>query len=286
MSGMEVLSKFLSKDKLERAEKALLELPQVECGVVHSFGPGVYIRQVKIPSDTFAIGHHQNFEHSNVLVKGRVTMLMDDGTTKEFRAPMVFTAKPGRKISYVHEEIIWMNIYATDEQDIEKLEARILTKSDSWLETVEAKTKMCLLKSKVDVDDFHKAIAEMGTPAETVRAISENEDDMTPLPFGSFKIKVADSKIEGKGLFATAAIEPGELIAPARISGRRTIAGRFTNHSIDPNAVMVRAGSDIGLVAKRLIHGCHGGLDGEEITIDYRQAVKLNLEIGGQTCPA
>ena len=37
---------------------------------------------------------------------------------------------------------------------------------------------------------------------------------------------------------------------------------------------------DINLVAIKDIRGCHGGDNGEEITIDYRQAVSLTKQIG------
>ena len=69
-----------------------------------------------------------------------------------------------------------------------------------------------------------------------------------------------------------------ELIAPARIDGKRTPAGRFTNHSKTPNAEMVLSGNgDIFLFAKQSISGCKGGNVGAEITVDYRQAMALSV---------
>ena len=35
--------------KIEKVESHLLDLPQVECPVVHHFGPGIYIREVTLP---------------------------------------------------------------------------------------------------------------------------------------------------------------------------------------------------------------------------------------------
>ena len=89
---------------------------------------------------------------------------------------------------------------------------------------------------------------------------------------------VAASKIDGKGVFATGDIIEGEVIAPARIANKRTPAGRFTNHAKNPNAMMILLDNgDINLVAKRAISGCKGGNLGEEITIDYRQALSLAI---------
>lgn len=123
-------------------------------------------------------------------------------------------------------------------------------------------------------------LAQFGFSEEVARAQSENEADQIPFPLGSYKVAVMPSPIEGRGLFAMAGISAGECIAPARISGMRTPAGRFTNHSASPNARMVMRGEDIDLVAIRDVWGCVGGQLGEEITIDYREA--LGLQIKGE----
>ena len=73
-------------------------------------------------------------------------------------------------------------------------------------------------------------------------------------------------------------LKSGEIIAPARLDGKRTPAGRYTNHSKNPNSIMIlRDNNDIDLVAKKVIKGCQGGNLGEEITIDYRQALSLAI---------
>ena len=98
------------------------------------------------------------------------------------------------------------------------------------------------------------------------------------MPHGNYKMMVANSKIDGKGVFATGNLESGEIIAPARLNGKRTPAGRYTNHSKNPNSIMIlRDNNDIDLVAKKVIKGCQGGNLGEEITIDYRQALSLAI---------
>lgn len=266
---------------INELEKELMKHDQVSCPVIHSFGPGIYIRQITIPAGSFAIGHHQNFEHMNIFLKGKVTVLDKNGATETLQAPMMFIGQPGRKIGFIHEEVVWLNVYSTNEKDVEKLEAYLLTKSDSWNEIVENINIQNFLKYESDKIDFDKVIKELGVSKELVKQQSENEDDQIELPNGSYQIKVGMSNIEGKGLFATSNFSAGDLIAPGRIAGKRTIAGRFTNHSPNPNAQMRQGDNgDIFLIALKDITGCKGGLDGEEITINYRDAVKLNLEIG------
>lgn len=266
----------LNNDKITKALPALLHMEQADCPVVHSFGPGVYIREVFLPAGILAIGHYHKTAHMNIMLKGRLSLLNDDGTLKEVRAPLMMTSQPGRKTAIIHEDTVWLNIYATDETDVSVLEDTLLEKEQCFLEYKEKKLLEEKFRITYENEDFKKMLEQFGMSEEFAYTVSRNEADMIPLPNGSYKIVVSDSPIQGKGLFATASIEPGDLIAPARIDGHRTIAGRFTNHSAIPNAEMTLTPcGDINLTAIRNISGCKGGMPGEEITIDYRQALML-----------
>jgi len=276
-----IIKEDLPQLNIEDLEVACLQLPQVDCPVIHRFSPGIYIREVHIPADTFAIGHYQKKEHLNIFLQGKVTMLNDDGSTIELIAPMIFVGKPGRKCGYIQEDMVWLNVYPTEERDIETLENTFLDKTLSWKLINELRQKKERLHIE-DHDDYRKVLSEFGFNEETVRAQTEDEEDQIPLPEGGYKIAISDSPIEGKGVFATSTMEPGEIIAPARIGAKRTPVGRFVNHAKIPNAMMIKSGNNINLVALRKIEGCKGGFLGEEITVDYRSNLKL---IGVKPCP-
>jgi len=280
---MELL-KTIVKD-IEDIEKKLLKYPQESTSVEHIFAPGLYTRKVLMKAGNFVVGHHQNHEQLNVFIKGKVKILNDDGSSTILKAPMTFVGKPGRKIGYILEDVTWLNVYATEETDVEKLEAKFLTKSEAWLIENKNRNHLKLLKNSVDSEDYKSFIAELGLTEEDVRATSDNEEDMRPLPTGRYKCKVGVSGIEGKGLFATSDIEDGEMIAPSRIKGERTIAGRYPNHSLTPNAMMIGTKKgDIVLFAASKIKGCHGGNDGDEITTNYRENYKVNMNSKGRIC--
>lgn len=270
----------IKEPKIDLLEKMWLNQEQAPCPVVHRFAPGVCVREVKIPAGTYAIGHHQNFAHLNILLKGRVSIRNEDGTFTELTAPMVFVGKPGRKIGFIHEDMTWLNIYHTDETDVEKIENHFVRKSQAFEEMKEHHQKALLLKSGIDQKDFKAALKELGITEDECQQQSSCQSDFTELPYGEYKIKVGASRIEGRGLLATGDFKRGEIIAPARIDGKRTIAGRFTNHSLTPNAKMVRNNSDIYLTAITKINGQRGGMDGDEITVNYREAYRLTKEIG------
>lgn len=272
-----VAMRSLMAGGIEHAERTMLAHEQADCPVVHHFGPGIYIREVHLKAGLFAIGHRQKFEHVNVMLKGRVLMLQNDGSTVEVVAPTMFVGKPGRKMGYVLEDVVWQNIYATEVRDVSTLEDMFLDKSLDWHEVAKIKTAAAHAAHEADRVDFQAVLHESGFSAETVREQSENPLDQVPMPMGSWKIKVGRSSIQGVGVFLTADVTEGEVLGPARVNGMRTPLGRYTNHSPIPNARMeLLPNGDVQLVAARGISGCHGGEDGEEVTIDYRQALRLS----------
>lgn len=274
-------------EQVSRLEEYMLALPQAECPVVHHFGPGIYVREVTLPAGTLAIGHAQRFEHLNIMLTGAVAILKDDGTTEVLRAPMIFVGKPGRKVGFVIETCVWQNVYATEERDIDKLEATLLDKSETWQAYHATQQALAYQSRQADRDDFSDLIADAGFSAETVKEQSENESDQIGMPPGYAAITIRASAIEGLGVFLSYPVEAGALIGPARIDGMRTPLGRYTNHSSNPNAQFVRSDNgQIYLVALRRIAGCEGGSMGEEVTVDYRQALSLSgifLKQGDQT---
>lgn len=274
MSEIAHASRALSALGLQALEVASLALPQVKCEVFHRFGPGVYIREVSIPANTFAIGHMQKQRHQNIMLRGCVVMFNEDGSTKELRAPLMFVGEPGRKVGYVTEDMVWLNVYATDETDADKAEALFIDKSEAWLADDVEQRRMASLTKGEDRADYLLALAETGFTQEQARRQTENTEDQVPFPMGAWPVVVGGSPIEGRGLFATADIKAGQVICPARIGDRRTPAGRYTNHAKNPNAAMVARGHAIALVALRDIEGCRGGQHGEEITVDYRTSIK------------
>lgn len=133
--------------------------------------------------------------------------------------------------------------------------------------TVDPKTHLSFYLEK-DRESFRETIKELGFTEAEVRSMSETISDMTisEIYKSYYPVDVRDSKIEGKGLFATSDLKEGESIIPARIGTKRTIAGRYTNHSASPNCKMIYDEGAIYLTAIKPIN------NGDELTVDYKQS--------------
>jgi SET domain len=262
----------LTEVNLAGLERAMAALPQLRCNVIHAFGPGIYIRQVTLPAGALVMGHRHKCDHLNILLKGRMTLFNADGTRDELAAPVVCTGSPGRKVALIHEEVLWLNLWATMSTDVAALEAEFIDKTDG----IEILSQEAIPADRANqIADFALFAQEIGFDPSLIREISENEFDQIPFPRGVYKCIIGPSSIEGLGLLASSDIAAGETIAPAGIDEKRTPAGRYTNHSRDPNARMVVRGRQIDLVALKPIQGAQGGRPGEEITVNYREVFNL-----------
>jgi hypothetical protein len=110
------------------------EYPQIQCEEKHHFGPNIYIKEVTMPAGSLIIGKHHRFEHMCNMMSGRMIVVDSDGNRAELIAPMTFMAKPGRKIAYIIETVVFQNIYSTSETDIKKLENMLVDNSKELLE--------------------------------------------------------------------------------------------------------------------------------------------------------
>ena len=124
----------LLEKKLGTLYDTAVAQPQIQCEEKHHFGPNIYIKEVTMPAGALIIGKHHRMEHLCNMVSGRMFILQDDGSKKELVAPMTFMAKPGRKVAYIVETVVFQNIYSTSETDIEKLENMCVDNSIPLLE--------------------------------------------------------------------------------------------------------------------------------------------------------
>ena len=116
--------------------------------------------------------------------------------------------------------------------------------------------------------DYELMLEELGVNQAQMDAMAAI-DDLVDLPVGYNHLYVGQSIIEGLGMFTKIQINSGANICLARIGDKRTIAGRFVNHSSTPNTELAMKEDKIYMKASRDIN------PRDEITSDYRQTVKF-----------
>jgi quercetin dioxygenase-like cupin family protein len=109
------------QQKVEQLEMAMVGLPQVHCPVAHFTAPGQIARRMEIPAGTVVTGAVHTVEHLIVIAKGRLRIVTEDGA-RDVAAGDVLVCKPGMKNAVTAlEDSAWVNVFATDETDPDKL---------------------------------------------------------------------------------------------------------------------------------------------------------------------
>lgn len=294
------INKRLTRESMESMESVMRKFPQIDIPVIHRYSGRIYAREIIIPKETLLTGRIYADDHFDVMVYGDVEVSGDDGR-KRLQGFNIFPGKRGKKrAGWAYEETRWITFHSCkemgDEEYLDHISClnftelpQLIAKSD-YIEEVEIATAYKLSESPdyasyrsgylsatgkgskldADIQDYKKVLTEFGFTEEIARKQSENKSDMISL-IHDYRVRISESIINGYGLYALDGFQAGVFIMPATISDSRTIAGRYTNHSIAPNAVMIKEDGDFYLKSLNNI------AKGEEITVDYR--VSLNIRI-------
>ena len=257
---------------IQALEKSIELLPQAHCPVRHFLAGGLYAREITIPGGVVLTGAVHRHEHLCTISQGRLLVTVD-GETVDISAPATLISKPGAKrAGYALETTVWTTYhYVGDETDIDRISEEILESTREELMGGKSNVQMLSNKAFADRLDYQKFLGEYDLAEPEVLKRVEYMGDHVDFPEDFTSLVEGASKISGIGMFATHNISIGELVAPIRMKGKRTPAGRRINHSCKPNVVFVPAPDDgLYAVAFRDIDV------GDEVTIDYRQAMSVN----------
>jgi hypothetical protein len=125
------------RDKVFAIEARMRQMPNkiTELPLRHFFSPGVYARELTIPAGVLLTGEIHKYQQLNILSKGTISVLLEDGIHK-IEAPFTVVSPPGTKrIAYAHTDCVWTTVLGTDETDVDKIHAHFIAKTEQeWLD--------------------------------------------------------------------------------------------------------------------------------------------------------
>jgi hypothetical protein len=120
---------------IEKLEQAIVAMPESFvgdnecCPLVHTFAPGIYVREITIPADMLLIGKIHRHAHPNFLMEGKVSVITEGGGREDLEAPCHMISPAGTKrIVYAHTKVVWVTLHATDSQDLNEIEEQVIAK--------------------------------------------------------------------------------------------------------------------------------------------------------------
>lgn len=119
------------KDELMAFPGEHLELP-----VEHIFAAGMYTRKLFIKKGTFLIGKIHRKECVNIVAQGDISVLTESGSMRVKAGYTVVSPAGIQKVGYAHEDTIFINVFLTNETDIEKIENEVACESYEALDNL------------------------------------------------------------------------------------------------------------------------------------------------------
>lgn len=107
--------------------------------LVHSFGDGLYIRQITMPKDMYFTSRIHKTSHPYFVMTGDVTVITENGRVR-IKAPYHGMTETGTKRALLtHAETVWITVHATEETELDKIENQLIAKDFN-------EVKPCLLQ--------------------------------------------------------------------------------------------------------------------------------------------
>ncbi len=125
-----------ARQEIQRAEDALLSMPQTSPSLKHCFGDGVYGRQMTLVAGEAFTGAVHLTNHITVLAQGTLLLRTSTSEAEEITAPCMFECpKNQKKMGFAVTECVLINFIGTDLKDVEEIEATVVT--DKYIEGCE-----------------------------------------------------------------------------------------------------------------------------------------------------
>jgi len=112
---------------LDRLECEIARLPVPDTKLIHHFADGIYGRELHLPKGTILTGAIHRGRTLNIIPKGRIQVSAVGEVPRIIEAPACFVSEAGsRRAGIALEDTIWINVHASEETDLGKLEAELI----------------------------------------------------------------------------------------------------------------------------------------------------------------
>lgn len=119
----------------------------VDLPINSSFSDGVYLRTIFMPRGSIVVGKKHKTKHFNIVHTGSADVWVND-KHMVIKAPYIFESEEDvRKILYIHEDMYWSTVHATDLKDENEIEKLIIEEDNiDVLESINNELKLLLLE--------------------------------------------------------------------------------------------------------------------------------------------
>ena len=117
---------------IERCAQKFLTMEQTECKLTHLFEGNLYIREIRIPAETYFIGRIHKEGHVCQLLEGTLVLIHQQNVSECFLAPSQIMTQPGYQMAlYTITDCVARTVHPNPQQlrDLDRLETQFFEPS-------------------------------------------------------------------------------------------------------------------------------------------------------------
>mgnify|MGYP000462780243 CR=1 FL=1 len=100
------------EDKIQTETPVEAQVTSDDCPLIHSFGGGMYVREIFIPAGILLTGKIHKHEHPNFLMEGKVSMITEDGGARVMEGPQSLMSPAGcKRALFTHTPTWWITVH-------------------------------------------------------------------------------------------------------------------------------------------------------------------------------
>jgi len=126
MSNSITFNNVPSREQIDRLQKEMVEMPQIELKTDHYFSDGMYCRKVFRPAGTIIVGKIHKKDHFFMCVSGQIIAWSENGM-KTLNPGDIIESKSGTKrVTLATMDSIGITVHKTDKTDLDEIEAELI----------------------------------------------------------------------------------------------------------------------------------------------------------------
>ena len=148
MSALIDMPDIPTLEQIERLQREMVAMPQVELQTDHYFSGGMYCRKLTRPAGTLIVGKVHKKDHFFLCAKGEI-IAWSEGGMRHLREGDVIVSKPGTKrVTLAVTDAIGITFHRTNKTNLDKIEKELIEPDELALFDSSNKLKVEALEGK------------------------------------------------------------------------------------------------------------------------------------------
>ena len=120
------LAKIPTIEQIDKLQREMANMPQVEFKTDHYFSEGMYCRKVFRPAGTLIVGKVHKKDHFFMCVSGEIIAWTENGMKNLVAGDIIESKQGTKRVTYALTDAIGITVHKTDKTDLDEIEQELI----------------------------------------------------------------------------------------------------------------------------------------------------------------